>query len=163
MENILNCPSVKFLLLSVINKVYVIIFQSLRALQEAQIPCQNGRNFRKARRAPDGKTSGLQNHHARWEQRKSHELHCQRAGECKVKHPVSPGSRRLNQKFKALWKLWPRSSAEQDTACFLGCGREGGRKNCLRICFKHVSKIVFLLGVFTLFFPWFRMMSHFIL
>ena len=64
MENILNCTSVTFLLLNVINKGCVIIFQSLRALQEAQIPRQNGRNFCKARRAPDGKTFGLQNHHA---------------------------------------------------------------------------------------------------
>lgn len=64
MENILNCTSVNFPFLSVINKVCIIIFQPLGALQEAQIPRQNRRNFRQTRCAPDGKTSGLQNHHA---------------------------------------------------------------------------------------------------
>lgn len=59
MENILNCTSVQLLFLSVINKVCVIIFQPLGALQETQIPRQNGRDFREACRAPDGETSGL--------------------------------------------------------------------------------------------------------
>lgn len=65
MENILNCTSVRFLFLSVVSKVCVTIFQPPGALQETQIPRQNGRDFRKACRAPNGETSGLQNHHAR--------------------------------------------------------------------------------------------------
>lgn len=64
MKALLNGTSVRFLFRSVINKVRVIIFQPPGALPEAQIPRQDGRNFCKTRRAPDGAALGLQDHHA---------------------------------------------------------------------------------------------------
>ena len=50
------------------------------ALQEAQVPGQDGRELRHAGRPPAGEVAGLQDHHARWEQGEPDELHRQRAG-----------------------------------------------------------------------------------
>lgn len=65
MENILNCTSVRFLFLSVVSKVCVTIFSASwstagntnTSLKTERLSC--------ACRAPNGETSGLQNHHAR--------------------------------------------------------------------------------------------------
>lgn len=49
------------------------------ALQEAQVPGQDGRELRHAGRPSAGEVAGLQDHHARREQGEPHELHRQRA------------------------------------------------------------------------------------
>lgn len=50
------------------------------ALQEAQVLGQDGRELRHPGGPSAGEVAGLQDHHARREQGKPHELHRQRAG-----------------------------------------------------------------------------------
>ena len=56
------------------------VFQSLGALQETQIPCEEWRDVCEACGPLNGEVVGLQDHHARREQGEPHELYRQRAG-----------------------------------------------------------------------------------
>lgn len=67
-----------------------VFLQFTGALQEAQVLGQDGRELRHSRGAPAGAAAGLQDHHARREQGKPHELHRQRAGKM-VSTRTNPG------------------------------------------------------------------------
>ena len=67
-------------LFSLIVCVCVVCVQSAGALQEAQVPGQDGGELCVSGGASPGAPAGLQDHHARREQGEPYELHRQRAG-----------------------------------------------------------------------------------
>lgn len=144
MGDILNGASVRFL--HVTREARALVFQPLGALQEAQVPRQNGRSVREARGAPDGAAAGLQDHHARREQGEPHELHRERAGEWQGRSPACAVSREPGRGTRGPARL--PVAARARFPCRSPCLAGGGRvRSCLQMGPEDVRTAVCPLAV----------------